>query len=229
VDPPDAQIEVTGQGDTPGKSYHSPALISVPTDKAPAAQGRLVITRKDYKTMVLMLSSVRGDSLRINLQKAFRYRLKYSLVGPAKSADLTFRDKIVAVTIVPREKNFDLKIENLTQKPISILWDSADYTDVRDQSHRIFPSTVKMENKGDRIPPHTIPIGGSLQVAVTPEDSISYAGTKGYVVKPLFVLDSDSAPSLKDKTVSIFLPVAIDGAIIPNYMFKIKIEDVIKE
>jgi len=49
------------------------------------------------------------------------------------------------------------------------------------------------------------------------------------VVKPLFVLDNDSAPSLKDKTVSIFLPVRIDGVIIPGYIFKIKIDDVIKE
>ncbi len=229
VDPPDAQIEVTGQGDPPGKSYHSPANISIPTDQTLGAQGRLVITHKDYKTMVLQLSSVHGDSLRIKLQKAFQYHLKYSLVGPAKSADLTFRDKILAITIVPREKNIDLKIENLTQKPIAILWDTADYTDVRYQSHRIFPSTVKVEDRGARIPPQPIPAGGSLQVAVTPVDSVSYAGEKGYVVKPLFVLDNDSAPSLKDKTVSIFLPIGIDGAIIPDYIFKIKIDDVIKD
>jgi hypothetical protein len=63
-----------------------------------------------------------------------------------------------------------------------------------------------------------------------PENSIAYSGEKkGYVVKPLFVLDSDRALSLKGKTVSIFLPVAIDGAMIPDYNFRIKIEDVIKD
>ena len=230
VDPPDAQIDVVGQGDLPGKSYRSPANIPVPSDRTMAAQSRIVISHKDYKTAVLQLGSVQGDSIRIKLQKASQYHLKYSLVAPVRSADLTFRDKILAVSIVPRDHNFDLKIDNLTRKPVVILWDTADYTDVRYQSHRIIPSSIKLENRGGRVPPQTIPVGGSLQVSVTPVDSISYAGEKkGYVIKPLFVLDDDSALSLKDKTVNIFLPVAIDGAIIPDYMFKIKIDDVIKD
>jgi hypothetical protein len=229
VDPSDAQIEVVGQGDLPAKPYRSPANISIPTDRAMAAQSRVVISRKDYKTTVLQLGSVRGDSVRIKLQKAFQYHLKYSMVGPAPSADLTFRDKILAVTIAPREKNFDLKIENLTPRPLAVLWDTADYTDVRYQSHRIVPSTVKLEERSGRIPPQTIPVGGSLQVSVTPVDAISHAGEKGYVVKPLFVLDSESALSLKGKTMSIFLPVGIDGAIIPDYIFKIRIDDVIQD
>ncbi|MEK6744967.1 MAG: hypothetical protein AABZ15_15220 [Nitrospirota bacterium] len=230
VDPPDAQIEVIGQGDLPGKSYSSPATIPMPEDHAMAAQSRVVISHKNYKTTVLQLGSVQGNSVRIRLQKTSPYRLKYSLVGPVRSADLTFRDKILAVTIAPRDQHIDLKIENLTQKPLTILWDSADYTDVSYKSHRVIPSSIKMENRGGQVPPQTIPVGGSLQVSVTPVDSISYAGEKkGYVVKPLFVLDDDSALSLKDKTVNIYLPVAIDGAIIPNYIFKIKIDDVIKD
>jgi hypothetical protein len=230
VDPPDAQIEVTGLGDQPDKPYRSPARIPLPADQAAAAQGRIVISRKDYKSTMLQLKNMQGDSsIRIKLLKAVQYRLRYSLISPVKSPDLTFRDSILAVTIAPRDLNFDLKIENLARKPIAILWDTADYTDVRYQSHRIFPSTVKPENRGDRIPAQTIPVGGSLQVSVTPADALSYAGEKGYVIKPLFDLDNDSALSLKDKTVSLFLPVGIDGAIIPNYNFKIKIDDVIKE
>jgi hypothetical protein len=230
VDPSDAQIEVTGQKDQPAKPYHSPARISIPEDQTVAAQSRIVISHKDYKTTVLQLKNMQeNSSIRIKLLKAAQYRLKYSLVGPVKSADLTFRDNIFAVTIVPRDLNFDLKIENLARKPIAILWDTADYTDVRYRSHKIYPSTIKAEDRGGRIPAQTIPAGGSLQVSVTPVDSLSYGGEKGYVIKPLFELDNDSALSLKGKTVSIFLPVGIDGAIIPNYIFKIKIEDVIKE
>jgi hypothetical protein len=230
VDPPDAQIEVTGQGDQPANPYRSPAKISIPADQTVAAQSRIVISRKDYKTTVLQLKNMQRDSsIRIKLLKAVQYRLKYSLVGPVPSADLTFRDNIFAVTITPRDLNFDLKIENLAQKPIAMLWDTADYTDVRYQRHKIFPSTIKAEERSGRIPSQTIPAGGSLQVSVTPVDALSYAGEKGYVIKPLFDLDNDSALSLKGKTVSIFLPVGIDGAIIPNYIFKIRIEDVVKE
>jgi hypothetical protein len=153
------------------------------------------------------------------------------LVAPVPSEDLTFRDKILAVTIVPRDQHIDLKIDNLTRKPLTILWDKADYTDVMNQSHRIILSGIKKGvNRGNRVPPQTIPVGGSLQESVMPENSIAYSGEKkGYVVKPLFVLDSDRALSLKGKTVSIFLPVAIDGAMIPDYNFRIKIEDVIKD
>jgi hypothetical protein len=230
VDPPDAQIEVIGQGDQPGTSYHSPANIVFPADHAMAAQSRIVISRKDYKTTMLPLSSVQGDSVRVRLQKEFQYRLKYSLVAPARSDDLTFRDKILAVTIVPRDKHIDLKIDNLTQKPLAILWDKADYTDVMDQTHRLIPSDTRGENRGRQVPPQTIPVGGSLQASVMPESSIGYSGEmRGYVVKPLFDLDSDSALLLKDKTVSIFLPIAIDGAIIPNYNIRLKIEEVIKD
>ena len=137
---------------------------------------------------------------------------------------------MIAVTITPRDQHIDLKIDNLTQKPLTILWDMADYTDVMGQSHRIVPAGIKGENRGNRVPPQAIPVGGSLQASVMPEDSIAYSGEKkGYVVKPLFDLDSDSALSLKGKTVSIFLPVAINGALIPDYNFRIKIEDVIKD
>ena len=230
VDPPDAQIEVIGRGDQPGTSYHSPANIVVPTDHAMAAQTRIVISRKDYKTTMLPLSSVQGDSVRVRLQKEFQYRLKYSLLAPARSENLGFRDNLIAVTIVPRDKHIDLKIDNLTQKPLEILWDKADYTDVMDQTHRIIPSDTRGENRGNRVPPQTIPVGGSLQASVMPESSIGYSGEKrGYVVKPLFDLDNDSALLLKDKTVSIFLPIAIDGAIIPNYNIRLKIEEVIKD
>ena len=230
VDPPDAKIEVSGQGDPAGMPYRSPARISIPADQSVAAQSRIVISHKDYKTTVLQLKNMQGDrNIRIKLLKAVQYRLKYSLVGPVKSPDLIFRDNIVAVTIVPRDLNFDLKIENLAQKPIAILWDTADYTDVRYRSHKIYPSTIKAEERGGRIPAQTIQAGGSLQVSVTPVDSVSYAGEQGYVIKPLFDLDNDSALSLKGQTVSLFLPIQIDRAIIPDYNFKIKIEDVIRE
>ena len=232
VDPPDAQITVIARGDQPGESYRSPAAISVfiPEDHILAAQGRVVISRENYKTTVLPLSSVKSDSIRIKLVKAIQYRLKYSLLTPVRSDDLAFRDKILAIRLVPREQQIELKIDNLTQRPLTILWDRADYTDAMNRRHRIIHSGIKLENRADRVPPQIIPAGGSLQESVMPESSIVHiGGEKGYVAKPLFVLDSDSALSLKGSTVNLFLPVELDRAIIPDYSFTIKIEDVIKE
>jgi hypothetical protein len=119
VDPPDSQIDVIGKGGPPSTSYHSPAIISIPTDNALAAQSRIVISHKSYQTTVLLLSSVHVDSLKIRLQKAPNlYHLKYSLIAPAKSDELIFRDKILAVTIVPRDDRVDLKVENRRKSPL---------------------------------------------------------------------------------------------------------------
>jgi hypothetical protein len=232
VDPPDAQITVIARADQPGASYHSPANISVhiPDNRSTAAQSRVVISRENYKTAVLLLSSVQGSSVRIKLAKALQYRLKYRLLTPVRSDELAFQDRILAVRIMPREQHIDLKIDNLTQKPLTILWDTASYTDASSRQHQIIHSGIKLENRAQRVPPQTIPPGGTLQEWVMPESAIEYLGKKeGYVTKPLFVLDNESALALKGRTVNLFLPVELDRAIIPDYNFSILIEDVIKE
>lgn len=232
VDPPDAQITVIARADQPGESYHSPANISVrvPEDRSMAAQSRVVISRENYKTTVLPLSSVQGNSVRIKLAKALQYRLKYSLLTPVRSEELTYRDRVISVRIIPREQNIELKLDNLTQQPLKILWDTASYTDASNRQHRVIHSGIKWENRADRIPPQTIPPGGTLQEWVMPESSIEYSGgKKGYAAKPLFVLDNESALALKGRTVNLFLPIELDRAIIPDYSFMILIEDVIKE
>jgi hypothetical protein len=232
VDPPDARIMVITQGDLPGESYRSPAAISVliPEDRAMAAQGRVVISRENYKTTVLPLSSVQGDSIRIKLAKAVQYRLKYSLLTPVRSEHLTFQDRVLAIRLIPREQYIDLEIDNLAKKSLTVLWDSAEYTDAMNRRHRIIHSGIKWENRAARVPPQIIPAGGSLKESVMPESSITrVAGEKKYAAKPLFVLDNDSALSLKGRTVNLFLPVEIDRAIIPSYSFTIRIDDVIKE
>jgi hypothetical protein len=232
VDPPDAQITVIARADRPGESYHSPANISVrvPEDRSMAAQSRVVISRENYKTTVLPLSSVQGGSVRIKLAKALQYRLKYSLITPVRSEELAYQDKVLALRIIPREQNIELKLDNLTNVPLTVLWDTADYTDVSGRRHRIIHSGIKWEKRAERVPPQIIPPGGSLQEWVMPESSIAYSGEKkGYVAKPLFVLDNESALALKGRTVNLFLPIELDRAIIPNYSFTILIEDVIKE
>lgn len=230
VDPPDAQIMVIARADQPGESYRSPAAITIPEDRAMAAQGRVVISRENYRTTVLPLSSVQGDSIRIKLAKAVQYRLKYSLLTPVRSEHLAFQDRVLAIRLIPREQRIDLEIDNLTKKPLTVLWDSAEYTDAMNRRHRIIHSGIKWENRSARVPPQIIPAGGSLKESVMPESSITrVAGEKKYAAKPLFVLDNDSALSLKGSTVNLFLPVEIDRAIIPSYSFTIRIDDVIKE
>jgi hypothetical protein len=232
VDPPDAKITVIDQPDKPGTSYTSPAHISalVPLDPALAGHSRVVISRDDYKTTELLLGSVQGSSIRIKLAKALQYRLKYRLLTPTPSDELVFEDRVVAVRITPRESDFDLKIDNLSGRPLTILWDKADYTDVAYRTHQLIHSGIDPKLLGDRIPPQTIEAGGTLRESVMSEDAVVVRKKdKKLVASPLFDLNKESALLLKGKTVSIFLPLELDRAIIPTYTFTILIEDVIKE
>jgi hypothetical protein len=65
--------------------------------------------------------------------------------------------------------------------------------------------------------------------AVTPINNVHLAQQKkGYVVSPLFPLESEDAAALKGKSVILFIPVEINRQIIP-YNFKIEITDSVKE
>lgn len=232
VDPPDAQITVLAGRDRPEQSYRSPADISlsVPVDKAEAAKARVEIKREGFKPQVINVSSVQAETVRIRLEKLNRYRLKYRLLRPVASEELVYRDRILAVQISPGERQIDLKILNLTQKPISILWDRAEYTDFMNRQHELMPSGIKPQNRNNPVPPQVIPAGGSLQQAVLLKSGFFYSPEKKeYISSPLFPLDSDAALSLKGRTLALFLPVEMDRAIIPDYNFILEITDVVKE
>ncbi len=232
VDPADAEIRVIpGEGQTP-QIYKSPAAITVhiPKNPAEAAKSRMEIKRDTYKTRIIGLDMIAEKTLKIKLDKAVLYRLKYRLVRPVLSEDFSYRDRIVAVTIIPREHDFDLKIENLTQKQLKILWDRAEYTDFMNGQHPLMHAGIKPQNRADIVQPQIIPPNGSVRDSVFPKSSVIYSQTiKEYGTKLLLPVDSDRAPALKGRTLNVFLPIEMDRAIIPDYNFKFEIVDVIKE
>lgn len=232
VDPPDAEIRVVPGGGASETTYRSPAEITVniPKEAAEAAKSRMEIKRETYKTKIIGLDMIEEKTHRIKLDKAALYRLKYRLVRPVLSDDFTYRDRIVAVTLIPREHDFDLKIENLTEKPLKILWDRAEYTDFMNGQHPLMHAGIKLQNRADIVPPQMIPPNGSVRDSVFPKSSVTYSQLiKEYGTKLLLPVDSDRAPALKGRTLNVFLPVEMDRAIIPDYNFKFEIVDVIKE
>ena len=231
IEPSDAEITVTPGGGQPEQKYRSPANITVemPEDPVAAAKGKVEIKRDSYKSMTILLKSIQAETMRLKLSK-IQYRMKLRLIRPVPSDDLSYRDQVLAIRMIPDERHFNVKILNLAQKPIHILWDKSDYTDYLDRPHGIRPLDLKSERRDRPVARQEIPVGGSLEQTVFPVDMVTYSSEKkAYDSKPLFPLDNDSALGLKGKSFFLALPVEIDRAIIPDYIFQFEIVDVVKE
>ncbi len=233
VEPPGADITIIPGGGQPEQKYRAPADItaSIPKDPTLAAKSRMEIKHEAYKPKTIGLSGIReGETLKIKLDKIVHYLLKFRLRGPVQSDDLRYRDKIVDIRIKPAENHFGLSIENLTRQPIKILWEQSQYQDVMSRPHRLIHSGIRPQDRNETVAPQVVPAGGSIQRDIMPVDAVTRSQEKGgYETKPLFPLDSDRALLLKGKTFTLFLPVEMDRAIIPDYNFTFEIVDVVKE
>ena len=231
VDPPGADITVIPGGDQPEQKYRSPAdiTVSIPKDPSLTAKSRMEIKRESYKPKTIGLSGIaEGETLKIKLDKIVHYLLKFRLLSPVQSDNLHYRDKIVDIRIKPGERQFALSIENLTRQPLKILWEQSQYQDFTNRQHRLIHSGIKLQDRNDIIPPQVVPAGGSVQQDIMPVDAVTRS-QNGYETKPLFPVDSEKALSLKGKTFTLFFPVEMDRAIIPDYNFTFEIVDVVKE
>ncbi len=232
VDPPDADIRVVSGSDLKELRYRSPAEITagLPNDTVLEKKAVLEITMDKYKPVVLALRDIKnGDNLSIKMDKAVRYRLKCRLLSPVPSDEIKFQDKVVSVSLIVEDRQFHLNLANLTSSELKILWDRAEYTDVKNRQHRLMHSGVRYQDRNNPLPSQPVPPHGSVQEAVMPTSNVVYSQqTKAYENLPLFPLDSESAAGLKGKIFYLFIPMGIDRQIFP-YNFKIEIADVIKE
>ena len=232
VDPPDADIRVVSGSDLKELRYRSPAEITVglPNNTVSEKKAVLEITKDKYKPVVLALQNIKdGDNLRIKLEKAVSYRLKFRMLSPVSSDEIKFQDKVVSVALTVEDRQFHLNLANLTSSELKILWDRAEYTDVKNRQHRLMHSGVRYQDRNNPLSAQPVPPHGSVQEAVMPISSVVYSQqTKAYENLPLFPLDSESAAGLKGKIFYLFIPMGIDRQIFP-YNFKIEIADMIKE
>lgn len=217
----------------PEQKYRSPSdiTVSIPKDPSLAAKIRMEIKHEAYKPRTIGLGGIaEGETLKIKLDKIVHYLLKFRLRGPVQSDNLHYRDKIVDMRIHPSERHFTVSIENLTSQPLKILWEQSKYEDFMSRPHRLFHSGIKPQDRNNSMAPQEVPAGGSVQRDVIPVDAVVYSQeNKKYETKLLFPVDSENALSLKGKTFTLFFPVEMDRAIIPDYNFTFEIVDVVKE
>ncbi len=236
ADPYDSVIKVISGADLNERKYSSPATVTVevPSDPALASKAFLEVQRENYRSKVIPLKDIKpGETLNIQLekiiQKLVKYSLKYRLKTPAASNELQFRDRFVAIVFSIGEQAINVRIDNMTEHDVKILWDRSEYTDPSNQPHRIMPSTVHFQDRNNPISDQTIQGKSSIQEDVIPISNVFLSPqNKGYGIHPLFPLDTDMAAGLKGKSFALFIPIEVDRVIIP-YNFKIEIIDAKKE
>lgn len=236
TDPGDAVIRVVSGVDLKEVKYRAPVTITAqaPTDPALAAKAIVEVSKDTYKPKVIRLSEIRNDSLlNIRLEKdpgsVAAYRIACRLLSPATSPELSFRDKNIAVSFAIDGQSFQMRFENVTDAPVKIHWESAQYTDVTGQTQRLMHSGIRYVDRNNPIPDQTVAPHGVVEEAVIPVKNVFVSPQKnGYDIRPLLPLDSDAAAGLKGKSVILFIPVEVNRQIIP-YNFKIEITECIKE
>jgi hypothetical protein len=232
TDPPDAVIRVVSGSGLSEDTYRSPAKISVrlPIDSILLAKNVLEVSRDAYKPKKMQLRDIRdNEAVNVKLDKIVHYTLKYRLLNPVQSDEIKFQDKILSLSFVAAEREFQMNLTNLTPYPVRILWDRSEYTDVNNRQRRLIHSGVRHQDRNNPVPAQTVPPKGSVQQSVMSVDSVVYnAEKKAYENRPLFPLDSDIAAELKGRVFYLFIPVEIERQIIP-YNFKIEIADAVKQ
>ena len=237
TDPGDAVIRVVSGIDLKEVKYRAPVTITAeaPTDPALAAKAVVEVSKETYKPKIIPLGDIRNDSLlNIKLEKdpgsVAAYRIACRLLSPAASPELSFRDKNIAVSLAVGAQSFQMRFENVTDAPVKIHWESAQYIDANGQPQRLMHSGIRFVDRNNPIPDQTVAARGVVEEAVIPVRNVFVSPQQkgGYDIRPLFALDSDAASRLKGKIITLFLPVEVNRQIIP-YNFKIEITDCIKE
>jgi hypothetical protein len=236
ADPPDADIRVVAGLELKELKYRSPAAVTaeVPKDPALASKAYLEVSRDSYKPFTLALRDIRdGQTLNVRLEKImqslFRYRLAYRLVAPAVSDTLQFRDTTIAVSFTVDDQSIQMRLTNLRDHEVKVLWDQAQFTDVNMQTSRLMHSGVHFQDRNNPIPDQVVPPRAAVQEGVFPINRVFFSQQKkAYETKPLFPVDTEAGAHLKGKTVNMFIPMEVDRAIIP-YNFKFEITDSVKE
>ncbi len=226
ADPPDSVIRVVFGPDQKEQKYSSPAAVTVDVPAEPTRSGReiLEVSKDRYKPVTIALRHINeGDTIRVKLEKKLAYQLKYRLLAPIPSDDLSFQDKTISMTLAVGEIAFQLGLKNLSEHPLKLLWERAEYTDIHARRFRLMHSGVRYQDRNNPVPDQVVLSGKALQDTITPIEHVFVSPKTGkYEVKALLGHEGAGVSGLKGKTVTLFIPIEINRAIIP-YIFKIQI------
>jgi len=172
-----------------------------------------------------MFSIAKKDKIKnFEIKKiAFRYLALYnlSLNKPIKSKESVFEDNNIKISFFWSYSSINFELNNKTDEPIEINWNKISYVDINNKSDKIFHSEVKYSERSNEMPESIIPPQASIKDSIVPISNVSFV--EGSKYSSAFWKEDNLLPivyneSLKTKTIGLFIPLKINGAI-KNYNF----------
>ena len=171
-----------------------------------------------------------------------KFEYKYKLIKPILSDQLSYTDSKLDLTLNVKDSYVDLKIKNLSDRPLKIIWDDASFVKLG-EAQKIIHKNVKFIDKEKTQSPTVIPVNSFVTEMIQPIDNISfetvsygsYGKSSFWSSKPLFLkYNGMSSPKYVEKKIkpllgskiAIYLPIEYDGKNI-EYLFELEITDVL--
>ena len=151
------------------------------------------------------------------------YTYAFALTEPMNSNRLEYQDSIALCRLIPKEKEIGVEIYNLSDKPITVDWDKAQFVDPEGALHTVVHELVPLADTSRRQTPSLILPQGMLSDSVAPKDFV-YTTITGWEQRPIFPR-SAAASSMKGKSFGITIPIGYQDSV-KLYTLKFAIADV---
>jgi hypothetical protein len=147
----------------------------------------------------------------IQCTKTFEYTVK--VTAPKASASSNFEDANIVADFLLLDEAIAIQIKNKTSAAIQVNWDNVSLVDINGKSNRIIHTGIRLIDRDKPQAPSIIPPGAVLKDEITPVDNIRYESGQygGWKTDPLMPPLGDNQHKYVGKTISVFMPLEING------------------
>ncbi|MGD0499499.1 MAG: hypothetical protein ABSC23_13800 [Bryobacteraceae bacterium] len=183
---------------------------------------------KELKMSFRLAEALRNVREVANFKIQFKtgvYPAKYTFTmkKPSQSDALHFYDDSLDALFNITQAQITFVLRNKTDNPIKISWDQVSYVDFYGTSHRVMHKGVKLVDREQPQAPTIIPPKAQVDDLVVPTDYMAFIS--GNWKQENILPDNVVAKQLKGKTVSVFMPLEINGSV-KNYSFEFLVSNV---
>jgi len=149
---------------------------------------------------------------------------RFRVTKPTISDGMELEDDNIRAVFAVTQTAVQFSILNKTAGPIKIDWNQVSFIDPDSNSYPVTHEGVKYADAAAAKPPSVVPPSAKFSDAVVPANNVSFS-SGSWSTRDLLTR-SPLAPAMKGRTISIFMPLEINGAQ-KNYLFSFEITDVL--
>ncbi|ACL70140.1 hypothetical protein [Halothermothrix orenii] len=169
----------------------------------------------------------------VGCESGSNYVYNIQMIDPEPDGEpLTYRDNTLAIKFTPLVisttpllppdlKGIKIRVTNLSDSTIKILWDDMSFIDIDNSVTKIMHQGVKYANRNESMAPTSIPAGTILEDTIVPTDRISWSNISNSWVNA-GIVNQYNATQYHQEEIGITLPVEYKGEV-KEYIFKFKV------